>query len=65
MAAPTWREVADRLAAQLAPHAACEDHPESSAQPDVCPSCADRAVLRLWQRKNRAHPLRHDLAERV
>ena len=64
MPAPTWREVAAVLAERLS-HASCPDHAETRAVPQDCPFCADRAAYRLWQRKNRAHPLTAPAAVRV
>jgi hypothetical protein len=57
MPAPTWREIAELLAGRIAAHADCPDHPETSAVPDRCPFCADRAVFRRFQAKARSHPI--------
>lgn len=48
----TWHEVADMLAARMyhQSHGGC--HPESEADPDNCPTCADRAAYQAWETKS-------------
>ncbi|WP_436759394.1 hypothetical protein [Streptosporangium sp. V21-05] len=47
MTVARWRAIADVLAVQLAVHAFCDTHPESSPDPG-CPYCADRAAYNQY-----------------
>lgn len=49
--ASPWKAIADALAARLANHAFCEDHPnEGDADPRNCPFCHDIAALQAYRR---------------
>lgn len=54
---PSWRAVANELAARLEHHARCGQHREADADPENCPFCADRAAYRLWERKAGVQPI--------
>lgn len=47
---PTWRQIADQLAARLRHHAVCQAHPAACAD-DSCPFCRDRAAYESWVAK--------------
>ena len=54
MTEPSWRQIADRLAARMVHHAYCpEPHHEEHPDPDECPFCADVAALKAYQDKRR------------
>lgn len=51
-APPSWRAVADALAARMSLHAHCGAHPRlSDAAPD-CPFCRDRDAYQMWVAKS-------------
>lgn len=48
----TWQQVAGVLAERVSHLAYCDRHPESKADPENCPACADRAAYRAWEVKS-------------